>query len=199
MMLVEETSVPPGALPVAAFKEHLRLGSGFTEDSLQDGLLESFLQAAMSAVEARTCKVLIERAYAWTLYGWRDGAAQALPVAPVSAVTDIGLTDAQGSEVVVAASAYQLVKDTHHPRVRGVSNSLPQVPENGSVTLRFVAGFGAAWSDVPADLQQAVFLLAAHFYEFRQETTLSEGCMPFGVTSLLERYRPLRMGLGAVQ
>ena len=37
-------------------------------------------------------------------------------------------------------------------------------------------------------------LLASHYYEFRHETTLSEGCMPFGVTSLIERYRVMRLG-----
>jgi uncharacterized phiE125 gp8 family phage protein len=49
---------------------------------------------------------------------------------------------------------------------------------------------------LPADLQQAVLLLAAHYYEYRDEQSLGEGCMPFGVTSLIARYRALRMGLG---
>ena len=200
MMLVEETTVPSSQLPVAAFKEHLRLGSGFAEDSLQDNLLESFLQAAVSAVEARTGKALLEREFAWTLYGWQNGVAQGLPVAPISSLNEVVLTDFQGQAATVATSAYLLVNDTHRPCLRGASGALPNVPNNGSVTVRFSAGFGATWADVPADLQQAVFLLAAHYYEFRDETRLSEGCMPFGVTSLLERYRPLRLGLvGAVQ
>ena len=38
------------------------------------------------------------------------------------------------------------------------------------------------------DLAQAVLLLAAHYYEYRDETSLSAGCMPFGATSLLARY-----------
>ncbi|CUH53456.1 head-tail connector protein [Shimia marina] len=197
MMLIEETQVSSAALPVAAFKEHLRLGSGFAEDSLQDGLLESFLQAALSAVEARTGKILLERDFAWTLYGPNVTEAQGLPVAPVQAVSAVVLTDAQGGEVTVATSAYQLVQDGHRPIVRATSGALPQVPAEGSFTIRFTAGFGADWTSVPADLRQAVFLLAAHFYEFRQDTRLSEGCMPFGVTSLLERYRVRRMTLGA--
>ena len=40
-------------------------------------------------------------------------------------------------------------------------------------------------------------LLASHYYEYRDETALSQGCMPFGVTSLIARYRPIRLGLGA--
>ncbi len=199
MMLIEEASVPVSALPVAAFKAHLRLGSGFAEDSLQDDVLESFLQAALSAVETRTGKALFKRPFAWTVYGWRDGVAQGLPVAPVSQILEVSLTDAQGEAVTVASSAYQLVQDLHQPAVRGMAGALPSVPANGSVTLRFEAGFGATWDEIPADLRQAVLLLAAHYYEFRQETTLSEGCMPFGVTSLLERYRVLRLSLGEAQ
>ena len=50
--------------------------------------------------------------------------------------------------------------------------------------------------DLPADLGQAVLLLAAHYYEFRHETQLGDGCMPFGVTSLIERYRTVRVFAG---
>ena len=65
MMLIEETAVPSEALPVDAFKAHLRLGTGFSEDTLQEPVLESFLRAAMSAIEARTGKILIERDFSW--------------------------------------------------------------------------------------------------------------------------------------
>lgn len=198
MMLVEETSVPTEALPVQEFRDHLRLGSGFSDDTLQDSVLESFLRAAISAVEARTGKVMFQQTFGWTVYGWRDGAAQGLPVAPVSEVVEVTLEDAQGAVVSVASSAYRLVRDAHHPSLKGVSGALPSIPKEGSATVRFVAGYGASWLDSPADMRQAVLLLAAHYYEFRQETSLSEGCMPFGVVSLLERYRPMRLRAGAV-
>ncbi len=32
MMLIEETAVPEVALPIAQFKSHLRLGTGFSDD-----------------------------------------------------------------------------------------------------------------------------------------------------------------------
>ena len=62
--------------------------------------------------------------------------------------------------------------------------------------IRFVAGFAEVWDALPADLAQAVLLLAAHYYEYRNETVLSDGCMPFGVASLVQRYRPLRVTPG---
>ncbi|WP_106607952.1 head-tail connector protein [Shimia abyssi] len=196
MMLVEETSVSPSALPVDEFKAHLRMGSGFADESLQDSVLESFLLAAMSATEARTGKVLIERCFACSLAGWRGGAAQGLPVAPVNAVTSVTLSDSEGGTVTVSPSAYYLVADAQRPVLKSKGSCLPAVPTDGSVTVRFVGGYGASWSDVPSDLQQAVLLLAAHYYECRHETSLKSGCMPFGVTSLLERYRPVRLHMG---
>ncbi|MGB1209276.1 MAG: head-tail connector protein, partial [Paracoccaceae bacterium] len=71
------------------------------------------------------------------------------------------------------------------------------IPTGGMAQIHFTAGFGPTFGDVPADLRQAVLLLAAHYYEYRDETALSEGCMPFGVTALLARYRKMRLGMGA--
>ena len=58
-MLIEQTSVPVSALPVAEFKDHLRLGAGFADGALQDAVLETCLRAAISSIEARTGKALI--------------------------------------------------------------------------------------------------------------------------------------------
>lgn len=198
-MLVEETSVPVAALPIAEFREHLRLGTGFAEDGLQDTVLESFLRAAMSALEARTGKVLLNRAFGWTLEAWRRLDTQTLPVAPVTALTEVSLTNRAGEEVTVASSSYRLVADAQAPQIRATLACLPQIPEGGTAKVRFEAGFGAAWADVPVDLQQAVLMLAAHYYEYRHDTALQGGCMPFGVSSLIERYRPVRLGAVASQ
>jgi len=63
--------------------------------------------------------------------------------------------------------------------------------------VRFEAGFGADLGDLPADLAQAVLLLAAHYHEYRDETALAQGCMPFGVSSLIARYQPMRIGFAS--
>ena len=49
---------------------------------------------------------------------------------------------------------------------------------------------------MPADLRQAVFLLAAHFYENRAEGAAAAGSLPFGVLVLIEAYRATRIGGG---
>ncbi|MBY6055857.1 head-tail connector protein [Leisingera daeponensis] len=198
MMLSEVTPVPEAALPLAPFKAHLRLGTGFGEGSLQDEVLFGFLRAALAAVEGRTGKALIIRDFELELMHWRDRARTVLPIAPVQDVTAVAVRDAGGAETVLDASAYRLERDSQHPSLIPAAGLLPAVPAGGLVRITLQAGMAADWGGLPADLAQAVMLLAAHYYEYRADTGLHGGCMPFGVTSLIERYRSLRLTLGGL-
>ncbi|SLN45987.1 Phage gp6-like head-tail connector protein [Aquimixticola soesokkakensis] len=193
MMLVEQTTVPDAVLPVARFKDHLRLGTGFADDAVQDEVLATYLRAAMAAIEARTGKVLLERNFVWTLTAWRDLGAQSLPVAPARAITSLVIVDRLGAETVVDAARYVLEPDAHRPRLKATGFVLPQIPVAGQAKIAFSAGFGADWAGIPVDLAQAVMLLAAHYYEHRFATAAAEGVMPYGVSSLIERYRHVRL------
>jgi len=198
MMLIEQTTVPGAALPVQVLKDHLRLGSGFADDGIQDALIESYLRAALAAIEGRIGKVLIARRFLWTLEDWRSADQQALPVAPVSAVISVALVDAAGGAAVLDPARYRLVQDTHRPRLVAVGMLLPLVPMDGRIEVVFDAGFGVDWAAVPADLAQAVLLLAAEYYERRHEAGVREGGLPFGVVTLIERWRTVRvLGGGA--
>ena len=192
MMLTEVTPVPTLALPVEEMKDHLRLGSGFADDGLQDGLIETSLRAAMAAIEGRIGKMLFQRQFLWVLECWRD-AEQALPVAPVTGIVSLTLVDAAGAEVVVPAAAYRLVPDLHRPRLAGKGSSLPTVPSEGLAKVVFSAGFGAAWTDIPVDLRQAVLLLAGEYYEHRHDDGAQAAGLPFGVVTLIERWRTVRI------
>ena len=196
MMLVELSSVPPAALAVAGFKDHLRLGSGFADDGLQDETLEAFLRAALASIEARTGKILLEREFRWSVTAWREVDRQPLPLAPVSAVGAVVQIDRTGTAVPVAPARYALEPDQQRPALVAVGATLPAVPRGGRVDVELLAGYGPEWSDLPADLAQAVMLLAAHFYEYRSDTALHGASMPFSVSALIERYRTVRLFAG---
>lgn len=198
-MLTEETPIADVALPVAAFKTHLRLGSGFGSDDVQDPVVTSFLRAAIVAVEGRTGKVLIARSFSVSVSKWRNCEAFVLPTAPVSAVTQVERVERTGTRTVVDAQSYWLEVDAQAPKLRATGSTLPGIPSGGSVMIAFEAGYAAHWENVPADLRQAVLMLAAHYYEYRNDTGLSDGCMPFGVSSLIDRYKRIRIGGGAAQ
>jgi uncharacterized phiE125 gp8 family phage protein len=192
MMLTEVTQVPPAALPVEEMKDHLRMGSGFADDGLQDGLIESYLRAALAAIEGRIGKMLFLRQFLWVLECWRD-AEQALPVSPIAGIVSVTLVDAAGGEVIVPGTSYRLVKDLHRPRLAGKGTSLPVIPNEGAVKLVFDAGFGLAWTDIPVDLRQAVLLLAGEYYEHRHDDGAQTAGLPFGVVTLIERWRTVRI------
>lgn len=193
MMLTEQTTVPEEALPVTAFRDHLKLGSGFADDGLQDPVLVTCLKAAIAAVESETSKALISRQFNYVVSSWRDIARLDLPVAPVTEVVSFSVTDILGSSEAVEATSYNLLPDFYRPVVQARGWSLPVIPDGGTAEISFTAGFGPAWEDLPADLAQAVLMLATHFYDNRSALGDRTKLLPRGVSSLLRRYLPVRI------
>ncbi len=194
MLLREETvAAAVDMLTVENLRAHLRLASGFGEvdDGAEATALAGFLRAAIASVEARTGKVLLRRRFVMRLDDWRDRMGQALPLAPVISVEGIWIEDPQEQAVEIPRAAWRLLPDNDRPVIRPAGVMLPHVPRLGSVVIRFTAGFGASWEDVPADLAQAVLMLAAQFYEDRGMTDRAAG-LPFGVSALIERWRTVR-------
>lgn len=193
MRLKEQNGLDAAALPIAEFKAHLRLGSGFGEDTLQDTVLEATLRAAIAAIEARTGKALLERTFVWQVEGWRHPEEQALPIAPVSAILWLKTVTRDGAETPVDSGCHVLVQSTQRPMLRAACTRLPVIPTYGFAEIGFAAGFGVDWQSLPADLAHAVLLLATHFYEVRHDVSARDGNMPFGVAQLIERYRTVRI------
>jgi uncharacterized phiE125 gp8 family phage protein len=198
MILTEVSAPPAAAMPIRAFGAHLRLGTGFADDGSQDAVLELYLRSAMAAIEARIGSALLARPFVAAVPRWQSDASQPLPVAPVQSIEAIALLSADEERSEVGAEAWSLMRDNRRPRIVGrFGRYLPRIPRGGQAEIRFTAGYGAAWEDVPADLRQAVFLLAAHFYENRSDGAVSGVAIPFGVLVLIESYRAIRIGMGA--
>ena len=193
MMLTEVARVPEAVLPVQAMKDHLRLGTGFSSDGIQDSLLAGYLRAALAVVEGRTGKALLTRSFVFRVERWRSiGAAQTLPVAPVVSVNSLVIVDGSGVKALVDALKWRFVPDLSRPRIEGIGG-LPTIPEGGGVEIHFDAGFGATWSEVPPDLAQAVLLLSAEYYEQRHSGGDEGNTLPLPVRSLIERWRTVRV------
>ncbi len=196
MMLIEQTQVSDTALPVAEFRDHLQLGTGFADDGLQDAVLLAQLRAALVAIEADTGKAILTRTYQYVVTAWWDPSRQSLPVAPVSAVQSLTITNLGADDTVVDPNAYRLKRDTHAPMVIANGWSLPTIPVGGTAEIVFEAGYGAAWGDAPADLRQAVLMLAAHFYENRAVAGARTHVMPAGPAAICARHKPIRLSGG---
>jgi uncharacterized phiE125 gp8 family phage protein len=193
MILTEISSIPSGSLPFYNLKNHLRMGTTFSETDLQDPLLEAYLRAAISTIENALGIALIARNYSWHLTAWRDGKTQGLPLRPINSIVSITKYDKQGTSSLIDSSLYSLKKDMQSSQIISTLAFLPTVDAHGSVEIIFEAGFGNDWEDLPADLAQAVILLAAHFYEFRTGALMPNGTLPMSVLALIEPYRAMRI------
>jgi uncharacterized phiE125 gp8 family phage protein len=191
MILTELSSVDANILPLNELSQHLRLGTGFVETSLQDDLIEAYLRAAISAIETRTGLVVFEKNLSWQLTAWRDAQKQTLPARPISAIIRVVTFDKSGGSVEHAPESYRLQPDSMAPALVSRAACLPIIPDAGSVDVEFTAGFGPNWLDIPAGLRHAIILLAAFYYENRMGGETSG--FPVAVLSLLEGYRPVRL------
>lgn len=196
MILTELSSISSAALPFYELKNHLRMGTGFAEDDLQDPLLEAYLRAAISCLESRLGIAILARDFMWQLTAWRDLTVQSLPLRPVSAVVDLTIYDATGAGQTANSDQYRLVQDSQQPQLEATETCLPRIPTGGSAELTLSCGFAADWTDLPPNLAQAVLLLAAHFYEHRSTAPMGETYLPLGVLALIEPYRAIRLGGG---
>ena len=192
MLLTEISPIPDAALPMAAFRDHLRLSSGFADGVSDDALLAQYLRAALARIEGRLGRALIARDFLLRLNAWRDSYAQPLTIAPVADILSLVLVDGQGGQTPLALDTVVLQADSARPRIVAAGMALPVIPTGGHVLITLRAGFGAGWDDVPPDLRQAVLLLAAQYYEGRDSAGSIE--MDFGVRALLERWRDIRLG-----
>jgi len=193
MDLIETSTVATEDLPVAAFRTHLRLGTGFANEAALDPELGRYLSAAIARIEARTGKALLRRGYRLILQEWRTVDAQSLPVAPVQSVEAITLRNRSGTPTLAAPERYRLIGERHRPQIVATGAMLPAIPHGGQVEIVFTAGFGISWDAVPDDLSQAVFLFAASLFEAR---TGASGDMPALVEALIARWTPVRMTAG---
>ncbi len=193
MLLRELSPSPLNPVPLQEFADHLRLAHGFSDDIAETALLELYLRNATSVVETRLCRALINRSYVLQLGSWDRNGYLTLPVGPVASIDSFKFIDATGS-IDVASDVWVLEPGKVRQRLTGVGGSaLPAIPPSALVELTFTGGYGASWSDVPGDLRQAVLLLAAHYYENRHGEAEHDAGLPFGVISLLEYHRPVRL------
>lgn len=191
MVLTEQTVVPTAALPIQEFKDHLRLGTGFVDDGVQDALAEGYLRAALAAIEGRIGKALIARDFLLTLNGWRDSDARNVDCGQCSSVGDspgqCRCAERDRSQCLSAAQG----QPSAPAGWRGDGSAIhPDGRDGGS------AVHGRLWpslGDVPVDLAQAAFLLAAQFPENRHESAERPTALPFGVMALIERWRTVRV------
>lgn len=121
-----------------------------------------------------------------------------IPKPPLISVTSITYVDTDGATQTWASSNYTVdapVGDFAEPgRICPVYGQVYPVTraQPAAVTIRFVAGYGAAASAVPQPIKSAMKLLIGIWYANREAGLIVRGSadvLPYGVDALLQPYR----------
>jgi len=179
---------PPAAEPVtlSEVKDHLRV-----THTDEDALITGLAVAARNAVEARGQIALVAQ-------GWRLSLDVApsrefiLPLAPVLSVDEVSVVNGAAEWNVLEDSVYDFAPGSPgRIRCKGAWPT-PAVSLNG-VRIDFTAGWPDGLS-VPADLKQAVKLLAASFYENREAAGENRVyAIPGAIDALIAPHRQVRL------
>ena len=193
---------PPAAEPLtlAEVKAHLRIDTG-DEDTLLTGLIEA-ARLHLEGKDGWLNRAFITQTWDWTRdcfpvwwheqkhFGVWPGpypVGLAVPLAPLQSVTHIKYIDPDGVEQTLDPAKYMVDTKSAPARIfpayEEVWPPIRFVPN--AVTVRFVAGYGAAAADVPRPIRTAMLGLIADFYENRS----AEGPVPQWIKNLLAPFK----------
>lgn len=158
--LTQTVAPPQEPVDLETVKLHVRV-DGFTED----GLLDSYLQAARQHIEAVTRYQLVTATYRLDLLAFP--ALLRLPRPPLQSVTTVGYTDSAGDSQTLVNTAYRVATSVIPAYIEPV-DSWPTVTEGPTaVQITYVAGFGLP-QQIPSVYKSLLLLLIADMYEHRE-------------------------------
>lgn len=158
----------PAAEPVSLVeaKSHLRVTS--TDD---DTLISALIVATREQAEAFTRRSLVTQTWDLTLDRFPETIEVPLP--PLQSITSISYVDEEGVTQTMASSDYTVdTKSSPGRIVPAYGTSWPTTREIiNAVTVRFVAGYGAAL-DVPQAIKNGMLLHIGHLYANRESVNI---------------------------
>lgn len=181
---------PATAEPVSVqfFKQHARIGGDETEpDDPESLVLPAYIQAARRHAERMTGQILTDAVYELRLRGLCSPIS--FPTSPVAAVSGVTYTDDAGDVLTLDPTQYTLDDHPWRPRLLaayGATWPTGRVTAD-AVSVRFQGPYGPD-TPIPADLQIAICLMAAHWYENREEVVVGGGAsvvVPFAAQHIL--------------
>lgn len=154
---------PPAVQPVtlAEVKAHLRV-----ETADEDEYLNALAAMAVAHVEQTTGLALINQVWRVYLDAWPLDGLVELPVAPVRAVVELRVYDAEGTPIALSPGHFTLDPFSEPARLLVNANDAPERAFNG-IEIDVEAGYGESGADVPDTLRRAILVLVAHWHELR--------------------------------
>ena len=158
---VEVTAPSAEPLSTAEGKSWLRV-----DHSAHDTLIGELIAASRQRLEHDIGRSLITTTWDLTADAFPDERAIPLPRLPVASITSVTYYSEADASSTLAASAYLV--DTASGRLALNDDEdwpTTDLRDHNAVVIRFVAGYGAASTDVPQPLRLALYRLLALAYD----------------------------------
>ncbi len=183
-------TTPPAVSPVTVeqARAHLRV-----DETQEDALIASMIEAATRRVEFETAQALITQRWSLLRDCWPRDGILAIPLHPVQAVEEIRILTASGLQTA-AAESYETDLASRPARIRALSGFPVPARRMNVIEVRLRAGHGDAPADVPAPLRQAILIIVAHWFEHREghDETIRAG-IPAEARRIIESHREVRL------
>lgn len=200
-------------ISLAEAKGHLRVDH--TDDDATITFLITASRQYVDAISGWLGRALITQTWELVIDAFPTGQAQCcwpaapvmatssiaieIPFPPLQSVTSIKYFDVAGIEQTMPATDYVVDTVSAPGWIVPVTSWPATLAAINAVTIRFIAGYGPAATDVPAPIRQALLLMTGLYYENREQVIAQyEGSatvlpLPLGVESLLSAFRIIRV------
>lgn len=190
MLMPVRTAAPAKeVVSLAEVKAHCAV-----EHDDDDAILQAYLTAAIGYLDGYAGvlgRALVTQTWRQDFYGFAS--CLRLPLRPVQSAT-VKYQDANDAEQTLAASVYALLADARGAYLSLTSGqSWPSTYDRAdAVAVTFIAGYGAAPTDVPPQIRTAILLHVAQLYRNREAAGDASTILPLGYDALIH---PFRTGL----
>jgi uncharacterized phiE125 gp8 family phage protein len=199
LVLITAPAVEPITLVEA--RAHLRItADGSPPTHADDDYVTALIQAARQHLDGKDGwlnRALITQTWELVLDEFPDQEIR-IPLPPLQSITSIKYDDADGVEQTVDPANYVVDTKAQPGWVVPVSTySWPSTMDTiNAVRVRFAAGYGAAGTNVPMPIRQAMLLLVGAWYQSRESVVIGTivNELPMAVDALLAPYRTMWFG-----
>ncbi|MCF6220539.1 MAG: head-tail connector protein [Robiginitomaculum sp.] len=158
----------------------------------EDALINTLIKTARHRVENMIGRTLIRRSFVFRS-AVPAGKCFSLPRPPLLGVIRLTLIAENDQAVDIPNTDYTVTRRRSPAQVRLKSGHdwTDYLAEFTTLEVEFEAGYGDTPDDVPLPIRQAILLLLAHSYEYREMSETP--AVPIMVDALLAPYRAVRL------
>jgi len=157
---------------VAEFKTHARVSG-----SANDAEITAMITAARQYAEQETGRWMITQ----TVDAYFDAFPHCFSLPPLQSVSSITYIDSNGDSQTLDSSLYRVDAKSKPARITAASGtSWPSTQDvTNAVTVRFIAGYGAA-AAVPECIKQWIKIRGEHYFDNRGPNVVGASVAEFG-------------------